>query len=33
LTIPMILIGAYLVQTATKRRIRVEPLSGVESVA
>jgi phosphatidylglycerol---prolipoprotein diacylglyceryl transferase len=33
LTIPMILVGAFLVFTAAKRRIRIEPLSGLQSVA
>lgn len=33
LTVPMILIGAYLVYTASGRRQRVEPIAGTESVA
>lgn len=33
LTIPMILVGLYLVVTAAKRRQRVEPISGSNSVA
>ena len=33
LTIPMILIGLYLIATAGGRRTRVEPIAGTESVA
>ncbi|MBV9931806.1 MAG: prolipoprotein diacylglyceryl transferase [Alphaproteobacteria bacterium] len=33
LSLPMILGGAYLVATARKRRVRVEPTAGTESVA
>jgi phosphatidylglycerol:prolipoprotein diacylglycerol transferase len=33
LTIPMLLVGGYLVMTSSKRRQRVEPVAGVESVA
>jgi phosphatidylglycerol:prolipoprotein diacylglycerol transferase len=33
LTIPMILIGLYLVATAANRRQRIEPVAGTESVA
>jgi phosphatidylglycerol:prolipoprotein diacylglycerol transferase len=33
LTVPMILGGAYLMATANKRRVRVEPTVGAESVA
>jgi phosphatidylglycerol---prolipoprotein diacylglyceryl transferase len=33
LTIPMILVGLYLVATAAGRRRRVEPVAGTESVA
>lgn len=33
LTIPMILIGCYLVATAKKRRQRVEPVAGSDSIA
>ena len=33
LSIPMILGGAYLMATAAKRRVRVEPIAGTESVA
>jgi len=33
LTVPMILGGLYLIATAKKRRVRVEPISGTESVA
>ncbi len=33
LTLPMIIIGLYLVTTASKRRIRVEPILGTKSVA
>jgi phosphatidylglycerol:prolipoprotein diacylglycerol transferase len=33
LSLPMILGGAYLVATAKRRRVRVEPIAGTESVA
>ena len=33
LSIPMILGGAYLIATAARRRVRVEPMAGTESVA
>jgi phosphatidylglycerol:prolipoprotein diacylglycerol transferase len=33
LSLPMILGGLYLMLTAKKRRVRVEPIAGVESVA
>jgi phosphatidylglycerol---prolipoprotein diacylglyceryl transferase len=33
LTIPMLLIGVYFVMTANRRRQRIEPVSGVNSVA
>jgi len=33
LTLPMILGGAYLMATANKRRVRVEPIMGSASVA
>jgi phosphatidylglycerol---prolipoprotein diacylglyceryl transferase len=33
LSLPMILGGAYLMATASKRRVRVEPIAGTESVA
>ena len=33
LCVPMIAGGVYLVMTSTKRRTRVEPIAGVESVA
>ena len=33
LSLPMILGGAYLMATAKKRRVRVEPIAGTESVA
>jgi phosphatidylglycerol---prolipoprotein diacylglyceryl transferase len=33
LSIPMVLVGVYLVLTAKKRRIRVEPIAGSASVA
>ena len=33
LSLPMILAGAYLMLTAKKRRVRVEPIAGSESVA
>ncbi len=33
LTVPMILGGAYLMATASKRRVRVEPTFGTESIA
>ncbi len=33
LTVPMLLIGLYLVVTAKKRRVRVEPVAGPSSVA
>lgn len=33
LTIPLILLGIYLVSTAKKRRLRVEPIAGSQSVA
>jgi phosphatidylglycerol---prolipoprotein diacylglyceryl transferase len=33
LTIPMLLIGAFLVFTAAKRRVRIESIAGVQSVA
>lgn len=33
LTVPMILGGVYLIATAKKRRVRVEPVAGQESVA
>jgi phosphatidylglycerol:prolipoprotein diacylglycerol transferase len=33
LTVPMILGGLYLIATAKKRRVRVEPVAGTESVA
>ncbi|NCP11006.1 MAG: prolipoprotein diacylglyceryl transferase [Sphingomonadales bacterium] len=33
LTIPMLLIGIYLIVTAKRRRVRVEPIAGTDSVA
>ena len=33
LSVPMILGGLYLMLTAKKRRVRVEPIAGTESVA
>ena len=33
LTVPMILLGAWLVLTAKRRRVRVEPVAGEKSVA
>ncbi len=33
LSVPMILGGAYLMATAAKRRVRVEPIAGTESIA
>jgi phosphatidylglycerol:prolipoprotein diacylglycerol transferase len=33
LSLPMIVGGAYLVATAKRRRVRVEPVAGAESVA
>ena len=33
LTLPMILVGLYLIATAKRRRERVEPIAGAESVA
>jgi phosphatidylglycerol:prolipoprotein diacylglycerol transferase len=33
LSVPMILGGAYLMATATRRRVRVESIAGTESVA
>ncbi len=33
LTVPMLLGGIYLIATAKKRRVRVEPIAGTESVA
>jgi phosphatidylglycerol:prolipoprotein diacylglycerol transferase len=33
LSIPMILGGIYLMATASRRRVRVEPIAGTESVA
>ena len=33
LTVPMVLIGIYLVVTAKARRVRVEPIAGTESVS
>ena len=33
LTLPMIVGGAYLMATAKRRRVRVEPILGSESVA
>jgi phosphatidylglycerol:prolipoprotein diacylglycerol transferase len=33
LSLPMILAGLYLMLTAKKRRVRVEPVAGTESVA
>ena len=33
LSVPMILVGLYLIMTAERRRVRVEPIAGPESVA
>ena len=33
LSVPMILGGLYLMMTAERRRVRVEPIAGTESVA
>jgi phosphatidylglycerol:prolipoprotein diacylglycerol transferase len=33
LTLPMIIGGIYLMATANKRRVRVDPIAGSESVA
>jgi phosphatidylglycerol:prolipoprotein diacylglycerol transferase len=33
LCVPMILGGAYLIATAPRRRTRVEPIAGTQSVA
>ena len=33
LSIPMIIGGVYLIATAAKRRVRVEPIAGTESIA
>ena len=33
LTLPMIAIGIYLMVTSKRRRVRVEPIAGSESVA
>ena len=33
LSIPMVLVGIYLVATAKKRRIRVEPVAGSASIS
>jgi len=33
LTVPMLLLGAWLVLTAKRRRVRVEPVAGDKSVA
>jgi phosphatidylglycerol:prolipoprotein diacylglycerol transferase len=33
LSLPMILGGLYLMLTAKRRRVRVEPIAGAESVA